>query len=65
VEVEFEEGAAKPKTYTLRLTGTDGATTTKDGLPFRHPAFQLCTWCGFVGLDTKPAVFFVDDIELQ
>ena len=65
MEVEFEEGAAKPKTYTLRLSGTDGSTATKGGLPFRNPAFQLCTWCGFVGLDTKPAVFFVDDIELQ
>ena len=65
VEVEFEEGEAKPKTYTLRLTTADGSTTTKEGLPFRSPAFKLCTWCGFVGLDTKPAVFYVDDFHLE
>ncbi|MFN6189324.1 MAG: hypothetical protein ACK48S_00175, partial [Planctomycetia bacterium] len=34
VEVEFAEGADKPKTYALRLTGPDGATTAKEGLPF-------------------------------
>jgi hypothetical protein len=65
VEVEFEEGEAKPKTYTLRLTGADGSTTTKEDLPFRNSTFQLCTWCGFVGLDTKPAVFYADDIHLE
>ena len=65
VEIEFEEGVSKPKTYTLRLTGADGATIAKEDLPFQNPAFQLCTWCGFVGLDTKPAVFFVDDIHLK
>jgi hypothetical protein len=65
VEVEFMEGEAKPKTYTLRLTGANNSTTTKEGLPFRSPAFKLCTWCGFVGLDTKPAVFYLDDIHLE
>jgi hypothetical protein len=65
VEIEFEEGEGKPKTYTLRLAGADGSTTSKDGLPFRHRAFQLCTWCGFIGLDTKRAVFDVDDIHLE
>jgi len=65
VEVEFEEGDAKPKTYALRLTGPDGATTAKEGLPFLQPEFQGCTWCGFVGIDAKPAVFYVDDIRLE
>mgnify|MGYP003872972005 CR=1 FL=1 len=64
VEVEFEEGEGKPKTCTLRLIAADG-TTTKEGLPFCNPAFKLCTWCGFVGLDTKPAVFYVDDVHLE
>ncbi|MFM8495669.1 MAG: hypothetical protein ACKOEM_09105, partial [Planctomycetia bacterium] len=65
VEVEFEEGAGKPKTYTLRLTGPDGATATKDGLTFCQPEFEACAWCGFVGIDAKPAVFYVDDIRLE
>ena len=65
MEVEFEEGESKPKTYTLRLNGADGATIAKENLPFRSPAFQLCTWCGFAGQDTKPAVFYVDDIRLE
>jgi len=65
VEVEFEEGAGKPKTYTLRLTGPDGATATRDGLPFFQPEFDARAWCGFVGIDAKPAVFYVDDIRLE
>lgn len=65
VEVEFEEGDAKPKTYTLRLTSADGSTVAKDGLPFRNPAFKLCTWFGFSGTDTKTAVFYVDDVQLE
>jgi len=65
VEVEFEEGAGKPKTYTLRLTGPDGATATREGLPFSQPEFDACTWCGFVGIDAQPAVFYVDDIRLE
>jgi hypothetical protein len=65
VEVEFEEGDAKPKTYTLRLTSAGGSTVAKDGLPFRNPAFKLCTWFGFSGTDTKTAVFYVDDVQLE
>ena len=65
VEVEFEEGAGKPKMYTLRLTGPDGATTSKEGLPFYQPEFEVCAWCGFNGLDAKPAVFYVDAIRLE
>ena len=47
------------------LTGPDGATTAKEGLPFLQPEFQVCTWCGFVGIDAQPAVFYVDDIRLE
>jgi hypothetical protein len=65
VEVEFAEGEAQPKTYTLRLTSADGATVTKTGLPFRDPDFKLCTWFGFSGSDVKAAEFFVDEIQLE
>jgi len=65
VEVEFDEGEAKPKSYTSRLTMADGATTAKEGLPFRSPDSKLGTWRGFVGLDTKLAVFYADDIRLE
>gem|GEM_PF-6516514 len=65
MEVEFDEGEAKPKSYTSRLTMADGAPATKEGLPFRSPHFKLCTWRGFVGLDTKPAAVDVSDIRRE
>lgn len=65
VDGRIKEGESKPKTYALRPTDADGSTTAKKGLIFRHPAFQLCTWCGFVGLDTKPAMCYVDDLPLE
>jgi len=65
VEIEFEEGEAKPPTYSLRITGAGSSVTAEENLPFPSPAFRLCTWCGFVGAGTESAVFFVDDVHLE
>jgi len=65
VEVEFEEGEAKPKTWKVRFGRPGAAMTTRELLPFRHPAFRVCTWVGFAGMDEKRAAFYVDDLRLE
>ena len=65
MDVQFEEGEGKPKTYTLRFGPLGGALTALTDLPFRSEAFKSCTWCGFAGMDDKRAVFYVDDFRLE
>ena len=65
VEVEFEQGAGKPKTFTFRLGEQGGPTKATEGLPFRSDAFEECTWVGFAGVDQNTAVFYVDDVRID
>ena len=65
VEVEFDQGAGKPKTYALRITEPGGTSVVKAALPFRHAAFTRCSWVGFAGMDVKTATFYVDDITVE
>jgi hypothetical protein len=65
VEVEFEKGEGKAKTYALRLTAADGTKTEKEALPYRSPEFTLCTWLGLMGMDAKPAIFYTDDVRME
>ncbi|NLY01577.1 MAG: hypothetical protein GXY83_36275 [Rhodopirellula sp.] len=65
VEVRFDDGAGKPKTFSLRLTGSGGEVVARDDLPFQSDDFKCCSWVGFVGVDTKAAAFCVDDLELK
>lgn len=65
LEISFLEGEGNPKSYSLRLAPEGGAEVSRADLPFRSPEFTLCTWCGFSGMDAKPAEFFVDDIRFE
>jgi hypothetical protein len=65
VEIEFEEGTDKPKTYELRLTESGRPLVEREDLPFRSDAFKTCTWVGLSGMDTKRAVFYMDAFRIQ
>ena len=65
VEVEFEEGDGKPRTYTLRFGERGLPLATVERLPFRSATFKACTWFGLVGADTARASFYVDDFRLE
>ena len=65
VEVQFAQGKAEPGPWALRLSGPDGVIVARGDLPMRSTEFKACNWFGIVGADTKQAVFYVDDIELE
>lgn len=65
VEIEFEEGEGKAKTYSVTLAPDGGGAIARDGLPFRDAEFKLCTWCGFSGAEARAGRFFVDDLRLE
>lgn len=65
VEIQFEQGAGKPKTYSLRLAGPSEEIAKKDGLSFQSGDFARCSWLGIMGVDTKAAAFSVDDLKLE
>ncbi|MBP8951504.1 MAG: right-handed parallel beta-helix repeat-containing protein [Armatimonadetes bacterium] len=65
VEVEFEDGPGKPKTYTARIGPWDGGLRTFTELPFQDLGFERCNWVGFAGTGNEPGKFYVDAVTVE
>lgn len=63
IEIELVQG--ENKHYNLKLTSAGGKSVTTSGLPMRSTEFEQCNWLGFVGADTKEAIFYVDNITIE
>ncbi len=64
IEVEAELGEAAG-TWTLAVTLPGGGRQEFADLACRSEAWQELRWVGFVSNGTKPAVFYLDDVELD
>jgi hypothetical protein len=64
VEVRCQVGAAGTGTYTVSITGPDGAAQRWDDLPYVGKAFRRVEWLGFVSMATVKAETYLDDIRV-
>ena len=65
VEIEFVQGADKPKYCRLRMVYPSASPQSWTEVPFRHSGFTQCTWAGFSGADNQRAVFYIDDVRFE
>ncbi len=62
VQVRFQEGPDKEKTYSVRLGET---AEPIEGLRFYSEGSADCTWVGFAGMGVEPGVFYVDEVRVE
>ncbi len=64
IEIDFTLGEGAAKTFTLKVTTSEGTKTTKD-LPFESVDFEVCTWYGFVSATDEEAYWYLDKVKID
>ncbi len=61
VRIDLSEGKGRANTYTVKL-GSNGTPVT--GIKFASDDFINFNWIGLAGMETKPGMFYADDIRV-
>jgi hypothetical protein len=62
VRIDLSEGKGRNSAYTVKL----GANSTPiSGLKFASDDFTNFNWIGLAGMETKPGMFYADDIRVE
>jgi hypothetical protein len=62
VRIDLSEGKGRANTYTVKL-GSNG--TPIKGIKFASDDFINFNWIGLAGMETKPGMFYADDIRVE
>jgi hypothetical protein len=63
-EIETGLGALADGTWSLKITGTGGATLFEDPALSCDPEFNRVLWLGFVSNGMAPAVMYLDNVVM-
>lgn len=63
-EIEAGLGALADGTWSLKITGADGATLFADPALPGDPEFNRVLWLGFVSNGMAPAVMYLDNVQM-
>ena len=61
VQIDLTEGKGHKDTYSVKL----GQAAPITGLKFANNAFTNFNWFGLAGMETKPGVFYADNIRIE
>jgi hypothetical protein len=64
VEVRCQVGKDATGTYSVGITGPDGAEQRWEDIPYMGKAFRRVQWLGFVSIGTVKAETYLDDISV-